>query len=448
MGYLQGQRLSNTTFKLLLTFAVCLLTSQDALARRGYVRTRQGRVLEGHMRFESNAVVVVDAAKELWAEVALTNIAAMGFETAFETTIAPGTNSSGRLPAPWESEDVGSVREPGGAEFRGGIFRVRGTGTNVLADGDSFHFVYKRVTGQSELVARVLHVQNTDPWAHGGLMFRETLAADSRHVFLAVMASRGGVLASRERKGGETTMQLDRSMARGYWLKLKRDSEKVLALTSPDGRRWRIVERFAWPMEEELYAGMAVVSAREGVRGESIFDQVEEGASLRNRAWVPQVELKSGSMLAGYIERLDDTAVWFDASERRPPISTHGVALVRFQPVPVKLSTFLAAGREGVLLGTGEFIEGECGGISNHRVTIGSVPLGLKRYDVNNEVIAVVLGKRALLPPRTFEVTTTDGATWLALEVTLDREGLLLREPLLGTRRIFLHEISEVRRGS
>jgi len=72
----------------------------------------------------------------------------------------------------------------------------------------------------------------------------------------------------------------------------------------------------------------------------------------------------------------------------------------------------------------------------------------LKRYDVNSEVIAVVLGKRAVLPPRTFEVITTDGATWLALDVTLDREGLLLREPLLGTRRIFLHEISEVRRGS
>ncbi|HEU0009775.1 MAG TPA: hypothetical protein VFT34_08165 [Verrucomicrobiae bacterium] len=438
----------NTTFKLLLTFAVCLLISHDALARRGYVRTRQGRIVEGHMRFESNAVVVVDAARELWAEVALTNIAALGFDSAAEAVVEAKPDSVGSLPVPWESEDVGSVREPGGSEFRGGIFRVRGTGTNVLADGDSFHFVCKRVTGESEIVARVLHVQNTDPWAQAGLMFRESLAADARHVFLAVTASRGGVLASRERKGGDTTVQLDQPMVRGYWLKLKRDSEKVLALASPDGRRWRIVERLTWPMEEELYAGLAVVSAREGVRGESIFDQVEEGASLRNRAWVPQVELKSGSTQAGYIERMDDTAVWFDAAERRAPVSAHGVALVRFQPVPLRLATFLAAGRKGVLLGTGEFIEGECGGIANNRVTISSVPLGLRRYDVNNEVIALVLGKRAVLPRRNFEVTTTDGATWLALDVALDREGLVLREPYLGTRRIFMHEIAEVRRGS
>jgi len=440
--------LPNTTFKLLLTFAVCLLTSHDALARRGYVRTRQGRILEGHLRFESNAVVVVDAARELWAEVALTNLAALGFESVAEEAVGPKTSSGGQLPVPWASEDVGSMRESGGSEFKGGNFHVRGMGTNVLADGDSFHFVCKRVTGQSEIVARVLHVQHTDPWAQAGLMFRESLAADSRHVFLAVTASRGGVLASRERKGGETTVQLDRTMVRGYWLKLKRDTEKVLALTSPDGRRWRVLDRFTWPMEEELYAGMAVVSAREGVRGESIFDRVEEGASLRNRAWVPQVELKSGSTQAGYIERMDDTAVWFDASERRTAISTHGVAFVRFQPVPLRLAPLLAAGRKGVLLESGVFIEGECGGIANHRVTVSSVPLGLRRYDVNNEVIAVVLGKRAVLPQRRFEVTTTDGATWLALDVALDREGLVLREPYLGMRRIFMHEIAEVRRGS
>src|SRR6266508_2199986 len=101
MGYLQAQRLRNTTFKLLLTFAVCLLTSHDALARRGYVRTRQGRILEGHMRFESNAVVVVDAARELWAEVALTNIAALGFDSAAEAVVEARPDSNGPLPVPW-----------------------------------------------------------------------------------------------------------------------------------------------------------------------------------------------------------------------------------------------------------------------------------------------------------------------------------------------------------
>lgn len=435
-------------FKLLLVLAAWGVSLGDASARRGYVRTRDGRVFEGHMRFETNAVIIADAAKLLRAEVALTNIAALGFETEAESPTASLPGAPMRLLPPWQNVDVGSARETGEAEFRNGMWRVRSTGTNVQGSEDSFHFAYKPVSGSSELVARVLRAPGTDPWARAGVMMREGLAADARHVFLSVTAARGGLLASRERKGGETTMALDRMMGGSVWLKLKRDGEYITALKSIDGRRWSIVEKLKMPMDEELYAGLAVVGVRDTTLGEGLFERVEEGASLRNRAYVPQVELKSGSLQAGYVERMDDTAVYFDPMERRTPISTRGVALVRFQPVPPKLAPRVSEGRQGVLLVSGEFIEGTCGGIENHRVTIQSVPLGIKRYDVNSEIIAIVLGNRAVAPQRPFEVTTTDGATWVALGVTLDPQGLILRESFLGTRRIYLHEIAEVRRGS
>lgn len=440
--------MQNTTFKLLLALAILTLAAHDASARRGYVRTRDGRVVEGHLRFESNAVVVVDAAKEVWAQVALTNLAAMGFGAEIETPEEPSPGFALRLPAPWRSEDIGSALEAGRVEFNRGIFRARSLGTNVLGDGDSFQFIHKVVTGESEVVARVLSVRSTDPWARAGLMMRAGLGADTRHVFLAITAARGGSVASREHRGGETTVACDRTSAAGSWIKLKRDGETITALRSPDGRRWRVVEKLTLPMGEEICAGLAVVGGSEGTFGEATFDNVEEGASLRNRFYVPEVELKSGSMQVGYIDRMDDTAIRFDPTEHRAPASTHGVALIRFQPVPSKLTPLVAAGRRGVLLGSGEFIEGDCGGIANHRVIVNSVPLGLKRYDVNDEVIAVVLGKRAVLPPRVFEVKTTDGATWLGLGIVIDRDGLLLHEPLLGTRRIALHEIAELRRAS
>ena len=440
--------MQNTTFKsLLLAGVACLLLAGDAEARRGYVRTREGKVLEGHLRFESNVVVIADAAKALRAEVGLTNLAALGFDSAVEED-ALMADGSGRLPWPWQEVDVGSVRRAGEAEFRGGVFRVRSTGTNVLADGDSFHFIHKKVGGESELVARVLRVRSDDPWARAGLMMREGLGADAKHVFVAITAARGGSLASRERAGGDTTVALDRAMAGSHWIKLKRDGERIAVFASPDARRWRVVERLTLPMEDEIHAGLAVVGGHDGAVAEAMFERVEEGASLRNRAYVPQVELKSGSMQSGYIERMDDTAIYFDAMLRRAPLSTHGVALVRFQPVPAKLAPVVAEGRRGVLLVGGEFIEGECGGIANHRVTVNSVPLGLKRYDVNNEVVAVVLGKRAVLAQGLFEVKTTDGATWLARGITLDREGMVLHELALGARRIYLHEIAEVRRAS
>jgi hypothetical protein len=441
------QRLRNTTFKLLLAFALGLLAACDASARRGYVKTLDNRVVEGHLRFESNAVVIIDAAKQLWALVALTNIATVGFESEVELPDELSFDASTTPPAPWQSVDIGSVRRAGEVEFRKGTWRVRSAGTNVLGDGDSFHFIYKPVSGASELTARVARAPGSDPWACAGLMLREGLASDAKHVFLSITSARGGLLASRERKGGETTVALDHATRGSWWLKLKRDGDKITALKSPDGKRWRIVERLTLPMDEEIYAGLAVVGVRDTAPGEAIFDGLEEGASLRNRAYTPQVELRSGSQQSGWIERMDDADLRFDPLERRIPVSARDVAMIRFQPVPVKSAPLVAPGRHGVLLVTGEFIEGECGGIANHRVTVNSVPLGLKRYDVNNEVVAIVLGKRALQPRRAFEVTTTDGATWIAESVTLDRDGLLLREPSLGTRRISLSEIVELRRG-
>lgn len=74
------------------------------------------------------------------------------------------------------------------------------------------------------------------------------------------------------------------------------------------------------------------------------------------------------------------------------------------------------------------------------------MPLGLLRYDVNNEVIVVVLTKRAAPVRQPFEVRTVDGTRWLALEISFNRDWVTLREPLLGLRRIPAHEVAELRR--
>ena len=62
------------------TILLCL-ASATAWARLGYVETRGGKIFEGHVRFESNAVVVVNAATELYEKVALTNIARLSLDS-------------------------------------------------------------------------------------------------------------------------------------------------------------------------------------------------------------------------------------------------------------------------------------------------------------------------------------------------------------------------------
>lgn len=427
-----------------------LLAASVAWTREGFVRTLDGRVLDGHVRFESNVVIVVNIAQGFRAEVALTNLAGMAFAVESDGMSA-GLSAASKgveLPSPWASVDVGSVRHSGEVEYSRGAFHVRATGTNILAESDSFHFVFKKITGPSELMARVTQVQLTDPWARAGLMMRESLAADSRNVFLAASAGRGGVFQWRERLAESTTMRPARGLAPGHWLKLRRDGDVFTAMKSINGRQWTTVERLSMRATRELYVGLAVVGVREEKLNHSVFQDVDEGPSLRNRTFVPQIELQGGSMQRGYLSRMDDTAFYFEPASLRVPVSSLTVANVRFQPLPSRLASVVNAGRPGVLLTTGEFVDGECRGIEDGRVVLSSVPLGLCRYDVNREVVALVLQKRRPPMRHPYEVITGDGSVWQGIEVVLDEGGVTLREPTLGLRRIPAHDVVELRRRS
>ena len=85
---------------------------------------------------------------------------------------------------------------------------------------------------------------------------------------------------------------------------------------------------------QELYVGLAVVGVNERVQNQSMFEHVEEAPSLRNRSYVPHLELVGGTAQLGYIDRADDTAFRFDSSTLKVPVSTLSIANVRFQPVP------------------------------------------------------------------------------------------------------------------
>ncbi len=428
-----------------------LLAAAEASGREGYLKTRDGKIFEGHLRFASNVVVVVNVPRELRVEVSFTNLAELTFlpgnEAEPEALFGAKTpEESGELPVMWSSEDVGRARLAGSSEFRRGKFRVRSSGTNALGSADACHFVFKPVSDRNELVARVSKVQLTDPWARAGLMMRESMAEGSRNVFLSISAARGGVFSWRERFGEESGASLESGMSPGSWLKLKRDGNVFTALKSHNGTRWSVVERFTMSMSKDCYAGLAVSSVRGVALNESVFERVEAGTSLKNRWFTPRVELTSGSVKIDHLEGMDDAAVHFENRFGRESVSRGSVANIRFQTLPSAWSLVLQKGRTGVLLTSGEFIDGECRGIEGGRVTVSSVPLGLVRYDVNSEVVVAVLRKRNQATAAAYEVSLRDGSIWRGREATMDSLGLTIREQSLGTVRLPLHEISELRR--
>jgi hypothetical protein len=83
-------------------------------------------------------------------------------------------------------QDIGNTTAVGDATFDSstGTYTVKGSGGDIWNVNDQFQYVYKPLTGDGEIVARAVNIQNTDFWAKGGLMIRESLDSNSKNAFM------------------------------------------------------------------------------------------------------------------------------------------------------------------------------------------------------------------------------------------------------------------------
>ncbi len=153
----------------------------------------------------------------------------------------PTVTPSGGLPPPWAQQDVGAVGLPGSASYAGGVFGVDASGTDIEEDSDQFHFVFQSLTGDGAIQARVAAIEPTDPWAKGGVMIRETLAADSRHAMMALTPNNGLVFQRRTVAGGTTDTNFGASVGAPYWVRVVRTGSTLSGYSSPDGVTWTFV---------------------------------------------------------------------------------------------------------------------------------------------------------------------------------------------------------------
>jgi hypothetical protein len=82
-------------------------------------------------------------------------------------------------------QDIGNTAAAGNATFDSTASRytLNSSGFDIWDTHDAFQYVYKRLTGDGEVVARAINIQNTDFWAKGGVMMREGLDSNSKNAF-------------------------------------------------------------------------------------------------------------------------------------------------------------------------------------------------------------------------------------------------------------------------
>ena len=180
----------------------------------------------------------------------------------------------GPLPSPWTSQDVGGPGLVGSATAAGGVFTVKGGGDDIWDTSDSFHFAWLTMTGDGEIRARVIGVQNTNPSAKAGVMVRESLAANSRHATMVVTLGNGAAFESRTSAGGGSELTTRPQVVAPYWVRMTRAGKWLRGYTSADGVHWTQVDAVKMTLPTQVYFGLCVTSHDNAQLNTSSFDGV------------------------------------------------------------------------------------------------------------------------------------------------------------------------------
>lgn len=159
----------------------------------------------------------------------------------------------------------------------------------------------------------------------------------------------------------------------------------------------------------------------------------------------PGLLFRNGSFVACAVERATETSLRASGLLKTAPITTLNVARIVFQPISKGLEARMQAGRPGVLLAKGDFVDGDFRGFDGQRVKLSSILFGTRSYDVRKEAVAVVM-RDVSASQVLFEVTMRDGSVLRPASIRLQPGQLSLQDSAVGALRIPVGEVAMIRR--
>lgn len=186
----------------------------------------------------------------------------------------PLSSGAQSLPSGWSSQDIGSVGASGYANGSGDWISAVGAGSDIWGGADAFHFVYRTLSGDGEIVVKVSSLDYLHAWTKAGVMMRESLSSGSRHAFMLVSAGKGAAFQRRAWDGSSTSHTDGGSGSGGYYVKLARAGSTFNAYKSGDGWNWTWVGSDTISMSSTIYVGLAVTSHYYGALANVAFSNL------------------------------------------------------------------------------------------------------------------------------------------------------------------------------
>lgn len=177
----------------------------------------------------------------------------------------------------FQQTDIGNPAIAGSSLFKGNGISITAGGADVWGVKDEFRFSYLEQTGDFDIVTRIESLSAPHLYTKAGLMAREDLSDNSRHIFFQVFPNNnprnknngGYEFQYRKEKGGEMKAVYP-SKSEGIpefpvnypntWIRLKRSGNNFTGFYSLDGLTWKTFTAFSMELSEKVYLGLAVTS--------------------------------------------------------------------------------------------------------------------------------------------------------------------------------------------
>ena len=180
--------------------------------------------------------------------------------------------------------DIGGPGMPGSAAVDVNSVAVSGGGADIWSASDEFNYYSQSLSADKTFIVHVDSVQNTDPWAKGGIMFRNSTSAGAAFVGLYQNPDNLVELQWRDadnhaaswtgvQVGGTTTPK---------WLKLVKNGTMFTAyyattIAAPAATDWVLVAVHSTAFTNSSYlGGLAVTAHNNSLLNTTLFSNLSE----------------------------------------------------------------------------------------------------------------------------------------------------------------------------
>lgn len=173
--------------------------------------------------------------------------------------------------------NIGNVKYPGAMVFdrNTNTYQLSGSGTNMWGNSDEFFMIWREVTGDFSLSARVnFQGEGVDPHRKMGLIIRKSLDADGVYADVALHGDGLTSLQYRDTKGNETQEVTSSNTAPEY-IVLERKNNRIIMKTGEKEYPKEIDGEITLDLPEKCYVGIFICSHNPDVIESGLFTDVK-----------------------------------------------------------------------------------------------------------------------------------------------------------------------------